>query len=233
MPQHAQNALPQNAAQDRFVAIAGDAVEYDSGVLQAQLVAREAVHKSGDGLALVPGIDDQQHRHLQQMGEVGGRAFGAEGTVEQAHDALDDDEVGVTGCFFKDRRNLAAAHGPRVEIVAGPARSRFVKAGIDIVRSSLGGGDSDAAVPQCPNQTQGDQCFPAPRGRRRDDDGLSQSGSPARVPCTSPATAASRRHGRRRRWPGSAGCSPPRRRRLLRAWSRLPADAASRHWKEW
>ena len=74
------------------------------------------------------------------------------------------------------------AHGPGVEIVAGPPGGRLVEARVDIVRPDLGGGDPQPAIAQGPQKAQRDQRLAAAGRWRGDDDGLSQPGSPAAGP---------------------------------------------------
>ena len=232
MPQGSQHALAQHIAQHRLMAVTGDAVEDDARTFQAQLVAGEAMNQGGNRLALVAGINGQQHRHLQQVGEIGGGPpHRATRPVEETHDAFNDDDVGIAADDLKDPRDLLAVHGPGVEIKAGPPRGCLMEARVDIIRPHLGGGGAEPAIAQRPQNPQGHQGLAAARRRCGDHNGLSQSDSPAAVPCTNRAVSASPPRGRQRRWRGWAGHAPPRRRQHRPALSPPPAGAASRHWR--
>ena len=98
------------------------AVGDDAGNDDAWAVAGEAFDQGGDRLALARGVDHQHHRQAEHGGKIGGRAAAAGRAVEQAHDALDEHEVGVM-----PRRELGEAlrpHCPRIEIEAGLAGRR-------------------------------------------------------------------------------------------------------------
>ena len=55
----------------------------------------EAVDQGCGGLRLRLHVQHQHHRPAREGGQVGGRAGAVGGAVEQAHDAFDDQEVGV------------------------------------------------------------------------------------------------------------------------------------------
>ena len=97
MPQRAENLVSQRAMQNRGMAVAGDAVEQYPCHRDVRAKGGEAVYQGRGGLRLVPGIDGEDDGQSQAGGQVGGRTGRAIRSVEEAHDAFDDDDVGVTG----------------------------------------------------------------------------------------------------------------------------------------
>ena len=74
--------------------VGGDAVEHDPAMRTARVVAAKPCTSAATERRLGGGVDDEEHRRLEQPGDVGGRALRGRATaVEQAHDALDDGDV--------------------------------------------------------------------------------------------------------------------------------------------
>ncbi len=105
-------------------------------------------------------VEDEHHGPAEQGGEVRARA-GAPGlaahTVEQAHRALGDDDVGARHRLGSDRRQGGVGHGETVEIDAGRAGGGGVERGIDVVRSVLHAAHGQAAAAQRSLQAEGDR----------------------------------------------------------------------------
>ncbi len=139
---HAEEAVAEGGGHDFGVAVAGDAVGDDAGQGDVGPIGGKAMDQCGQGLGLVAGIDDENHRQAESRRQIGRRTRGAMGAIEEAHDALDDDEVGIAAGRLEEGGTARLAHGPGIEIGAGPARGMGMKARVDVVGADLGRGDS-------------------------------------------------------------------------------------------
>ena len=90
------------------------AVDDDSGDLDVGAEAGEALDERCDRLALPLGIDDQDDGQLQGRCEVAGRAGAVGGAIEEAHDALDEQQVGIGRMVGGEGLEARGAHGPGV-----------------------------------------------------------------------------------------------------------------------
>src|SRR5439155_23249618 len=90
--------------------------------------------------------------------------------VEQAHYALDDENVGAVGSARSKRADGLATAQPRVEVAAGPPRREGVIAGVDEVGPDLGGGNTHAAARERGHQPGGDGGLADAGVRARDDE---------------------------------------------------------------
>ena len=145
------------SATSRTMPLAADAVQHHPADPHVTLVGGEAAHHGRRRLRLPGDVDDQQHRQAEPRGEVGRRA-GPErrrgDAVEQAHGALDDEEVGMRGVLGHQRIDQRRRHGPAVEIEARPPGGRGMKARVDIVGPDLGRLHHDAAPAERRQQRQ-------------------------------------------------------------------------------
>ena len=84
-------------------------------------------------------VDDEQHRRVEQLRDVRGRGqlAAARGAVEEAHDALDDRDVGAGDAVADERRDQLRAAEEGVEVAARPAGGERVVAGVDVVGADL------------------------------------------------------------------------------------------------
>ena len=118
----------------------------------------------------------------RHRGDVGGRGepVAADLPVVQAHDALDDGEVGAACAVQQQRDEPLLADEVRVEVAAGAAGGERVVAGVDVVGADLVAGHVVAGAAQRRHQAGGDRRLAVP-GRRGGDDEAGQ-GSPLDAP---------------------------------------------------
>ena len=130
------------------MALARHPVQHHARDQYGGVVERKAFRDRGSGLRLAGNVEHEQHRQPVEAGKIGGsaRASGlGRDAVEQAHRALDDDEVGAVRAAAGEGGEQVGMHRPGIEIDAGPAGRRGMEAGVDIVRSRLGAAHHDAA----------------------------------------------------------------------------------------
>ena len=153
--ERAENRYPDRCdrlSQHGLVAVGRDPVEHDGGQANRRVEGREAVDDGGDGAGHGLRVDDQEHRGVEEAGDVrGGRGRAVRSAVEQAHDPLDDQHVGAlpgTGGEWSDGGGAAE---PGIEVARRSAAGEGVVAGVDEVGADLGGG---GAVPRGPERGQ-------------------------------------------------------------------------------
>src|SRR5215472_11080503 len=106
-------------------------------------------------------------------GEIGrgaaatGNAWGA---VEQAHNAFDDEYVGVRRSLCRQRVEQARRHRPGIQINARRAARGAVERRIDVIRPGLGGAHVVPALLQRCEQRQHHRGLAGAGLRRRDDE---------------------------------------------------------------
>ena len=127
----AQHRRPHRCLHRVAVPGAADAVEHDAADPHRRVKAGQAVRHGGGGLRLAGHVQHQQHRQAEPGGEVGGGA-GAAGwpgdAVEQAHRALDDEQIAARG-FGEQSVQQRRRHRPTVQVDAGRAGGRGVERG--------------------------------------------------------------------------------------------------------
>ena len=110
-------------------------VEDDAGHRHVRAVINEAFSERRHRGALAARVHHQAPRAAQPGREVGGGAGAVAGTVEEAHGALADDEVGARAERRHPARQGLGPHPPGVEIEAVAAACQPVIAGVDVVRA--------------------------------------------------------------------------------------------------
>ena len=165
----------------------GDVVQDDAGHMHILAEIPEAFCDGGHGLALTGAIKHQHHGQAEHGRQIGGGARALGRAVEKAHDAFDDEQLGVPRGGAQMAGQAGAAHGPGIEIEAGAARGGGVKGRVDVIGPHLGGGDHDAALTHQRQQREGDQRLAAVGGRSGDEQGFSQGAAPSRRTRTSRA----------------------------------------------
>src|SRR5687768_16046016 len=88
-------------------------------------------------LRLMRSIDDEHDRDSERPRQIRLRAIPPLGPIEEAHDAFDDDEVGIVLLGDKKRVDQGTAHAPRVEIDARTACRHLMEARVDVVGTNL------------------------------------------------------------------------------------------------
>jgi hypothetical protein len=77
------------------VAGGGGTVDDEAGDFHLGPPGGKTHDQRGDRLALALGVDDEDHREAEGRGEIAGGAGSVGGAVEEAHDAFDEEQVGV------------------------------------------------------------------------------------------------------------------------------------------
>src|SRR5207248_11405811 len=95
-------------------------------------------------------IDNQQHRTVEQPSQLGraGAVILGRAAVEQAHDTLDNGNVGAVARSLEEGPQRVGWHEPGVEVAAWPPRGGGVVRGIDVVRAGFERLDGQAASAQ-------------------------------------------------------------------------------------
>ena len=177
--EHRQARLRGRLDEQLRVPVAPDAVVDDPGDIDIGPKAREAVGHRGGGGGHRPRVDHEHHRPPGGRRDVRGRAFVRGGSVEETHDAFDEDEIRIVRSRGDGRAERGAAHCPRVEVEArAPARSGM-EGRIDVVRPNLERCDPPARIPQVSQQGQGHRRLSAPRRRGGDHDPASHGRAPS------------------------------------------------------
>ena len=145
------------------MARAGDAVDDDSRHLDAAAVPREPFDERRGGRRLPAGVDDEQHRQAEALGERGGGSGAVVAAVEQSHHALADHDVGAAGGAAVAGGEGLRTHRPWVEIAAGAPGRRGVEGGVDIVRPRLERADAQALGAQAAQEAEGYRSLAAAR----------------------------------------------------------------------
>ena len=175
-------------------------------------------------------------RSVEQLCDVGGRGQLAapRGSVEEAHDALDDGDVRPLAAMAHERIHQLGPAQERIEIAPRPPRRERVVARIDVVGPDLEPLDDVPASSQRADDAARDRGLPGARAGARNDDARDQAppprhaykgvrplsmhpgatlGSGTHVACLTPLCARATTRcpaGRGCRHPSGASASPPR-----------------------
>ncbi len=126
--------IRRHALLDHFrMAHAGDAVGQHAGKRQPRTEMREPVGDRAHRLRDALGIDHRQHRHAQQLGQIGA----ARRAVEQAHHAFDQDQIGVQRGFIHQPPAFGRAGQPQIELIHGMAAGTLQNHRIEEIRPGL------------------------------------------------------------------------------------------------
>ena len=136
-PAHAlRQAFPQHIC----VARAADTVGEDAGKGQAGSVSGKAMSYGAEGLCHLAGIDQCHDRDAEADGDIGGGRL----AVEQAHDALDQDQVALRGSPGQPPARIGFAAHAEIEVLTGAAGCEGVDLRIEKVRAAFEDGDAPA-----------------------------------------------------------------------------------------
>ncbi len=108
----------------RAVPRTADAIENDAGDADGRVVRGKAAHQCRGGLGLPRDVDHQHDRQSKVRGKVRRRATSprrrarVSGAIEQAHDALDHDEVRAVARPACERVEKFSRHRPAVDVDA-------------------------------------------------------------------------------------------------------------------
>ncbi len=136
---------PERCDQHLLVPGGGDAVDDEAGDFDVRAEASEAGDEGGDGLALLFGIDHEDHGQIERGGEVSGGAGAVGGAVEEAHHAFDDQQIGADRVVVGQGAEPVRRHGPGVEVDRLGAGGAGQMGAVDVIGPGLGGGDGETA----------------------------------------------------------------------------------------
>ena len=106
-------------------------------------------------------VDQRQHRHAEQAGEIGaGRR-----AVEQAHDAFDQDQIGLLRGLIQQRLAVTFADHPQIELIDWISRSSLQDHRIEKVRSGFEHPHPAALIAVITSESGGDGGFTLAGGR--------------------------------------------------------------------
>ncbi len=162
---------------------AGDAIEYDASDLHGGIVCRKSSHQGRRRLRLPRNVKHQYHRQAKIRSKVCGGAtppVGAGGPVEQAHDALDHQDVRALGCLRGKRIEQGRRHGPAIEVDARRADRRGVERGVDVIGAGFGRSHGDPATPERRQDRKRHRCLAGAGLRRGDDESARGHAAPPR-----------------------------------------------------
>jgi hypothetical protein len=89
--------------------------------------------KRPEGLRHGPGVDHGEHRDAEAPGQIGARRR----AVEEAHDALDQDQIGFLGGVMQQAPALGFTGHPQIELVDRVAARDFQDHRVDKIRAGL------------------------------------------------------------------------------------------------
>ena len=130
VPAHARR---QRGAQHRHMRRAPGPVGQHAGERQAGPIARQAVGHRAEGLGHGPGVDDRHDRNAEERRDIRARRA----AVEQAHDALDDDEIGFVRRGGQAPARIGLTAHAQVEVVHRRAARDRMDLRIEKIRPAL------------------------------------------------------------------------------------------------
>ena len=140
------------------VPLAAHAVEDYAGHAQVGVELLVAEHLGGHAAGHLAGVGDQDHRGVQELGQLCGGTVLVQGrvAVEHAHDALDHGDVGGAGGPVEQLGDHGMGQQPGVQVAGGHAARDGVVRGVDVVGAGLEGLDPPAAAGQRAHDAAGD-----------------------------------------------------------------------------
>jgi hypothetical protein len=155
-PQDRQAEGGEGVAQERLVPVGPHPVEYHPRHIEPGVEPGEPRHEGGHRAGHRPRVHHQDHRRAEGAGHIRGRGGRAvRGAVEEAHDALDDQQVGGRARPGGQRPEGVGAAHPGVEVAGRPPAGQGVVAGVDEVGAHLGGRGAQPGPPQGGDQPRG------------------------------------------------------------------------------
>ena len=172
-----QRRLAQAGTQQVGMVGAAHAVGQQAGPAQAGPVVLQAMGQCAKGAGHARGVDHGQHRQAQPLGHIGraGRA------VEQAHDALHQDEVGLKRGGVQARTHVGLARHPQIDAVHGRAAGQLVPVRVQEVRAALEHAHAAPLARMQPRQRSRQRGLALARGRGSDQQRRAACAAPANV----------------------------------------------------
>ncbi|HVF73925.1 MAG TPA: hypothetical protein VM938_02655 [Acidimicrobiales bacterium] len=168
-PEHGNAGGDEGFLEHGGVAVAAHLVEDHARHAHRWVEGGEAVHEGGHRAAHGLGVDHEHDGGVEQGGHVRGAGGSAVvgGTVEEAHDALDHQHVGVRCGTGGERGDGVGAADPGIEVAARSAGGQAVVAGVDEVGADLGGRHPEPPSAQGGHEPGGDRRLAHSRRRAR------------------------------------------------------------------
>jgi hypothetical protein len=151
----------------RGVAFAADPIGQHAGKGQAGAIGGEAVGDGAESLGHRPGIDHCHHRNVEATGDIGSRRR----TVEQPHDAFEQNQVGIFGRASQPPARIFLAAHAEIKVLAGATTGDGVNLRIKKIRAAFENGDAPALASVQPGQCGGHGGFALTGGRRGNQEG--------------------------------------------------------------
>jgi len=146
------------------MALAADLVGEHGGNLHIGSIARQALHQRAEGLRHGRPVDHGQHRHAEARGQIGG----GRAAVEQAHYALDQDQIGIArGIVQKLAATILADH-EQIELVDGRSAGTLQDHRIEEVGPALEDAHASPGIAMTPGERRGDESLALAGGWRGD-----------------------------------------------------------------
>ncbi|MNF78337.1 hypothetical protein D3C84_605160 [compost metagenome] len=154
--------LSQAAFEQLRVAQRADTIGQHAGKRQVRLITRQPQGQCAKGLGHGGAIDHPQHRHTEMPRQIGARRR----TVEQPHDAFDQDQVGFSGGFPQQPATLLLADHPHVQLIHRRTAGALEDHRIEKVGPALEHSDLAPLIAMQSGQCRGDGGLALARGRR-------------------------------------------------------------------
>jgi hypothetical protein len=117
--------------------------------------------------AIAPGIDHCHHRNVEATGDIGSRRR----TVEQPHDAFEQNQIGIFGRASQPPARIFLAAHAEIEVLARATTGDGVNLRIKKIRAAFENGDAPALASVQPGQCGGHGGFALTGGRRGNQEG--------------------------------------------------------------
>ena len=140
---------------------ARDPVRQHAGEREPLPIGGQAVGEGTEGLRHRPGVDDGERRDPETLGQIGARGL----PVEQPHDALDHDQLGLARGDMEQTPAFGLADHPEIELIDRLPAGRLKEHRIDEVGPGLE--DPHAPPPRgvVARERRGDRGLALARGR--------------------------------------------------------------------
>ena len=152
---------------------ARDLVEDHARDRDPRIEARAAERHRGGGLGLPRHVEHQHHGPPEARRDIGARAGAprrALDSVEEAHRAFRDHDIGRRRRQGTEMRQKTVGHREAVEVEARRPRGGAVKGGVDIIGAAFGSADAQPPPRQRALEAERERRFAGSRARGRDED---------------------------------------------------------------
>src|SRR5580658_8543031 len=113
------------------MALGVNKIEDDACQMKVGIEMAKSIQDRGSRIGHCPGVQYEDDRQTQQLGEISGAAFALYRTVEQSHDAFRDSHINIGRIGTILVADMSGAHHIQVEVDAVAAHSGLVMNGVD------------------------------------------------------------------------------------------------------